>query len=216
MARSKLLTRIMKNPICDGIVFAYHASTYILKNQDIGCSKCKRESVDSFKKHIGEKHGDLEIIDIVGRKKYLGTKQVFALCRCKCGIEKEILLARVLSGGAKTCGHKLAGNLKTGREISEISHVDGTFIVAIDGRRKLNKNSETKITGVSYMPKCRRYRAYINFRRKQYYLGLYTDIEDAKNARKDAEEQIYGDFLNWYKTAYPENWERIENSRHSD
>ncbi|MEY8396201.1 hypothetical protein AALB64_15525 [Lachnospiraceae bacterium 45-P1] len=60
------------------------------------------------------------------------------------------------------------------------------------------------------MPKLQKYRAYINFQRKQYSLGLFSRIEDAVAARKEAERQIYGDFLRWYEEAYPENWERLK------
>ena len=54
-----------------------------------------------------------------------------------------------------------------------------------------------------------RFRAYITFRRKQYYLGTFDQIEDAVHARKEAEDKIYGDFLDWYRETYPDRWERL-------
>lgn len=90
-----------------------------------------------------------------------------------------------------------------------MSYVDSTYVIAIDGRRKTNKNSTTKVTGVSYFEKQGKYRAYINFQRKQYYLGLYEKIEDAIKARKAAEQNIYGNFLEWFRNTYPEEWEKI-------
>lgn len=67
-----------------------------------------------------------------------------------------------------------------------------------------------RVTGVSYYAKYGKYRAYINFQRKQYYLGLYEKIDDALKARKSAEENIYGNFLKWYQDTYPEEWKRIK------
>ena len=37
---------------------------------------------------------------------------------------------------------------------------------------------------MSYYAKYGKYRAYVNFKRKQYYLGLYEKIDDALKARK--------------------------------
>ena len=104
-------------------------------------------------------------------------------------------------------------NLAKGHEILKIASVGGTSITAIDGRRKINKNSSTGYNGISYMPKIGKYRAYINFQRKQYTLGLHEKIEDAILARKCAEKEIYGNFLGWYANEYPEKWEKLNKTR---
>lgn len=44
-------------------------------------------------------------------------------------------------------------------------------------------------------PKDGRYRAYINFRRKQYYLETYDRLEDALAARKEGERKIFGEYI---------------------
>lgn len=62
---------------------------------------------------------------------------------------------------------------------------------------------------MSYYAKYGKYRAYVNFKRKQYYLGLYEKIDDALKARKSAEENIYGN-LKWYQDTYPEEWKKIK------
>lgn len=90
-----------------------------------------------------------------------------------------------------------------------MSAKDGTSVIALK-RANLNKNNTSGFRGVSYIKKLDKYRAYINFKRKQYNLGLYSDIKDAVKARKAAEEHIYGDFLKYYAEAYPENWEKIK------
>lgn len=63
------------------------------------------------------------------------------------------------------------------------------------------------------MPSLGKYRAYINFKRKQYYLGLYEKIEDAVFARKQAEKHVYGEFLDWYASEHPEEWEKINKKK---
>lgn len=51
------------------------------------------------------------------------------------------------------------------------------------------------------------------FKRKKYYLGGYKELEDAAMARKQAEDNIYGPFLEWYAETYPEHWKRLQKRR---
>jgi hypothetical protein len=104
-------------------------------------------------------------------------------------------------------------SLKKGREITKELTVGGTVVSAIDGKRKLNKNNSSGYKGVSYNEKEKKYRAYIFFKRKQYHLGEYAKLEDAVQARKEAEKKIFGGFLEWYKSEYPDRWERIYGSK---
>ena len=50
-----------------------------------------------------------------------------------------------------------------------------------------SKNSVTKINGVSYMTSINKYRAYITVNKKHIHLGVFINIEDAKQARKNAD-----------------------------
>lgn len=63
-------------------------------------------------------------------------------------------------------------------------------------------NSKTGIRGVWWDKQQSKWRAKINFQKKPYELGLYNNIEDAMAARKIAEENIYGNFLEWYRKTY--------------
>lgn len=48
-------------------------------------------------------------------------------------------------------------------------------------------NSSTKVNGVSFMKTKNKYRAYIMVNKKQISLGLYENLEDAKEARRKAD-----------------------------
>lgn len=189
-------------------------------NQSIGCPECREKDmleqrIKKAEKYIGAVFDELEVIGISGIRQYGGRNTIFASCRCSCQNTVDIPLTRLKAGQAKTCGHNRNQQLKKGQVITESAHVNGTLISAIDGRRKTNKNSKTGIPGVSRMQDGK-YRAYITFQRKQYHLGIYTDLEDAKKARKIAEEKIYGPFLEWYASAYPEQWEKINKKQPGD
>lgn len=86
----------------------------------------------------------------------------------------------------------------------DVAYKDGSSLASIKSRAKgtTNRNSTTGVNGVSRRPDGR-YRAYINFRRKQVDLGLYDTLEDAAAARKAAETVLYGEYLNAH-----EGWEK--------
>lgn len=198
----------------------------ILQYAASGCPTCRKLEKDKqqeteYKKYIGRSYGALTVIGYVGKRCYSmqNGKEInapFMRCRCeKCGEETEIFLCRLKCGGAKQCAKCSQKNLDTGRETVRNTCVSGTSVTAIDGRRKRNKNSTTGHNGVSQMPSGM-YRAYINFRRKQYHLGAFADINDAIAARERAEKEIYGDFLKWYAETYPEKWEKIKKKEPTD
>lgn len=180
-----------------------------------GCGKCriKQDKEKEYAQYIGTIFGNVKILEYVGMKPTCkNPKNLFATMKCKClkcGNIFEVPLGRLKQGGANQCKQcSDEKNLKIGNDISRDMCVDGTALFAIDGRRKLNKNSTTGIKGVSYMKKYKKYRAYIHFRHKQYNLGLYKTKEEAEKARQKAEREIYGNFLEWYAKEFPDKWEK--------
>lgn len=104
-----------------------------------------------------------------------------------------------------SCGHMTPDNLAKGMEAVLADSVTGTRVSALS--QQLSKNNTSGYKGVSQirLGRCAgMYRAYINFRRKQYNLGQYRKLEEAVAARAEAEEQIYGDFIAWYNANYKE------------
>lgn len=188
----------------------------VFKYSDTGCGECRKKQLDEARmdeaqKYIGQKFGMLEIIGVSGYKKVYGLNRLMVSCRCcKCGDIAEYIFSRLKSGEVKQCKHCSRLNLKTGHKIAQDSRVDSTSVLLINGKRKTNKNSTTQHNGVSFMAQSGKYRAYINFRRKQYYLGVYDKLEDAVAARKEAEKEIYGNFMKWYAETYPEQYKRLK------
>lgn len=61
------------------------------------------------------------------------------------------------------------------------------------------KHNTSGFRGVSRNKKNGKYRAYIKFRKKDYWLGTFDNIEEAIKARKQAEDNMFGEFLKWYE-----------------
>ena len=69
-----------------------------------------------------------------------------------------------------------------------------------NGQNQHNKPISCKntsgIKGVSWCKKSKKWRVRICFNNNDIYLGLYSNIEDAKLARQMKAKELYGDFIN--------------------
>lgn len=45
------------------------------------------------------------------------------------------------------------------------------------------------------------------------FLSCYYNIEDAAAVRKEAEDALFGNFLEWFQEVYPERWEKFNNNK---
>ena len=80
----------------------------------------------------------------------------------------------------------------------EKDRVEGTQLTTLRTEEKSNR-SKTGVTGVT-INKCGNYIAQIGFKRKNIYLGTFSTIEEAKKARRKAEEELYDPILKKYKS----------------
>lgn len=112
-------------------------------------------------------------------------------CQCDCGRETDVRLSSLMSGATTSCGCKRGEH-----EPPALHYVDGTCIERID-HPALYANNTSGYTGVIPL-KDGRWRAEITFRGKRQYLGVFSDIHLAAEARKKAENRVFGEFLEDY------------------
>jgi len=127
-------------------------------------------------------------------------------CVCDCGNEVDVRLFSLINGETKSCGclnieNRHAHGERIKREGQNRS-IDGTNLRNLD--QGLRSNNTSGIKGVSYNKSKSAWQANIGFKGISYYLGSYSDKEDAIAARKEAELRIHVEFLEWYAKAYPE------------
>jgi hypothetical protein len=65
--------------------------------------------------------------------------------------------------------------------------------------QKIAKNNKSGVKGVFFEKNRSKYCARITFKRKVYRLGYFNNLSDAAAARKQAEENLFGNFLKWYE-----------------
>ena len=122
------------------------------------------------------------------------TKHNYVRCRCICGKEKMIYVYNLLQGKSLSCGCKRKEGdslaLEDGRKLIAKVHQEHVAIKYAGFGREINRNNSTGVPGVSVF-RNGRYRAYINIGRKQIHLGFFDKLDDAKTARKAAEQRYF-------------------------
>lgn len=145
-----------------------------------------------LKDWIGNRFGRLEVISY--DRKENGSH--YWKCKCDCGNTVSVCQSSLKIGHTKSCGC-LADPRRVGH------FVEGTHIEAIRSKT-IFKNNTSGIRGVYLNKKSGKWVVQIAFKKKKYTLGSYLKIEDAAKARKEAEDHLFGEFLEWYDSQYPE------------
>lgn len=134
----------------------------------------------------GRKFGRLTVIEEAKNKK---DSQILWLCKCECGSETEVRAYHLRKSLAKSCGC-------ISKEKAKNLFVEGTSLRAISPT--ISKRNKSGVKGVYWHKKKKKWVACIMFRRKNINLGTYDNLEDAAQARKEAEEKYFKPILEKY------------------
>ncbi|MCH5278235.1 MAG: hypothetical protein J1E60_00410 [Christensenellaceae bacterium] len=160
-------------------------------NSDVSQSDLRskpRELVDL----TGRIFGRLTVIGFAEWKDDIG----YWRCQCECGNQTTVRHGNLLYGHTKSCGCLQ-------REVYQknMQFVGGTSVRLIERRMESTIKSNTSGHNGVYLNGNGMWTAQITFKGKTYYLGSYSDIQDAVKARKRGEE-MYERFLDWYYNGY--------------
>ena len=114
---------------------------------------------------------------------------------CECGKTTVVRSDYLKNGNTVSCSCIAKQTLDAGRTKLKKAFVDGTNVRQISSDRKLNSNNKTGVKGVCWSSQKQKHRAQITFKGKVYNLGFYDKLEDAAQARKQAEENMCGSFM---------------------
>ena len=204
----------------------------LLKGTSAGCPDCyhhseakkasyrkKSETILSKarQKYISQTVNGWCILDVLspdGNRHGLRCKAICPICGKPTVTDLAKITAKNPIKKCAVCNHDLG---KKSGTVHEVVYQDGSSLASVKKRLDgtTNRNSTTKVNGVSRRPDGR-YRAYINFKRKQVNLGRYDTLEDAAAARKAAEAVIYGEYLDVHKgweDRLKEELEKLKNKK---
>lgn len=164
--------------------------------------------MQNLKDLTGQRFGRLTVLSYDGND----GKNSYWLVQCDCGKPSfRVQRSALITGATTSCGCKNKEinskraiddklNEQGLKKLKKESFVDGTSIKSLT--RKVNKSSKTGVKGVSF--KKGKYEASIKFKGKPIYLGRFTTLEEAKQARLLAEEKYYQPILENFKEGYDE------------
>lgn len=143
----------------------------------------------------GDRFGRLTVIRRTGSINYgKGHSYKKYLCMCICGKEKEVPGYLLTSGRVKSCGCLSADHAKA---MNKTTCDQGTNIAYLK-KRTIRSNNKSGVAGVYKLPSGH-WAAYITLRGIRYYLGQYSTLDEAARQRKEAEEKLFDEFLEWYE-----------------
>lgn len=159
------------------------------KRQNCGCKASKGKEIADIK---GRCFGLLTAEYATEGRDNKGS--VIWHCKCDCGNEVEVSYNKILYTKTISCGcqkKKQEQRLNT-----FLQHVDGTSVDMLKSK-KIPTNNTTGVKGVYYIRG--KYMAKIVFQKKQYVLGNYDTLEEAADARHQAEEELNNVVLEHYE-----------------
>lgn len=153
------------------------------------------DSIHQVEDLTGKKFGRLTVNSYAGRK----NNKTYWNCTCECGNTTVADSYSLKNGSIVSCGCRRTETIAIGQDTIRNSDIDGTNLKFISPSRKMNRNNTTGIRGVSFITSKQKYRAQITFKGKAISLGDFDKIEDAAEARKQAERELFGTFLSEHK-----------------
>lgn len=168
---------------CGGTICASTRDLNQGRIKSCGCLRKERYNL------IGQKFGRLTVL----KSESCGSHRTF-LCQCECGNKVSVRGDSLKRGKTVSCGclkrnGEKAGQLERGRNLN-----DHTSLIFYKGT--VSKNNTTGFNGISLIKG--KHRATIGYKNKTYYLISDSNIEIAKDVRKEADEAIKnGTFEEW-------------------
>ena len=151
---------------------------------------CGCLSHPSLKEYVGKRFGRLVVTEYAGKTKGKHRWK----CKCDCGKETIVGQTELQRGITKSCGCLVSDQLRENLRL-----VDGTSITFLmkNRDRKPIQSNASGYNGVYWSKRLGKWAAQISFKKKTYYLGAYSELKDAVEARRRAEE-VYDHFIEWY------------------
>ena len=150
----------------------------------------------------GSRFGKLEILGRADKRGKRGERTVpLWECRCECGnvtYKATDTLTNPDLSMCSDCARKYAGE----KMREKAGYVSGTQISRITSDRVSAVNT-SGCRGVFWDKNSGKWRARLRFKGKMYNCGSYASFEDAVEARKKAESQIFGEFLDQINARVP-------------
>lgn len=141
----------------------------------------------------GKRYGRLTVVKKLNVRSHGGKVLWECICDCSQKTVCQITTNDLISGKYKSCGClvKEATKRMAGKQLaSGLKYTDGTELIHLFSIA-IPKNNTSGIRGVYIDKRSGKYRASYKYQGKTYHIrGLFSDPNDAKNARDDALKKV--------------------------
>lgn len=164
-----------------------------LKRGHTASCGCRRVSP-----YIGNRYGSPTILEKTDETvRHGSTRSPLWKCRCDCGKIVLLRLDSLTSDNIKSCGcQENEGKIQKMREAA--GYIEGTQLSRIRNVSPTSTNS-SGVVGVYFDKRSGKWDARLKFQGRQHYLGRYDTLAEAAAARKRAEQEWFGGFLEQLK-----------------
>ena len=148
----------------------------------------------------GKRIGRLTVLERTDQTSPRGKRRTYLWkCICDCGETVYRPTDKLTSGDLCMC-ESCAARYATEHMRENAGYVDGTQISRIRSDKLISTNS-SGVRGVYYDRRTHKWRARLKFKGKLMNFGSYSNFEDAVKARRQAEDEYYGELIEQYKKA---------------
>ncbi len=142
----------------------------------------------------GQVFGRVTVLRLATEKNATRTRTPYVWeCRCECG-NIVYKYTDVLRNADETMCAECADKVHTEKARANAGFVGGTQVSKIRSP-KMPVTNTSGVLGVCFDKRSGKWRAHIGFKNKRIKLGTFAKLEDAIRARKQAEEEYFGAFL---------------------
>ena len=171
-----------------------------------GCLRRERTGNMNKKDLADMRFGRLQVVRRTEMRDTPGT--IVWECRCDCGNTIYCSVNSLTTGKVRSCGCLYRDTRGEGAKNRD-DLVDDTNLTGLISAKKLRTDNTSGATGVYLNKKTMRWTAYLNYRKKRYYLGLFDKKEDAIKARKRAEQELHDPMIE-------KHWDEMTKTRQDE
>lgn len=172
------------------------------RTNSCGCLKIEKtieKGINNFTNLEGKKIGRLTVLRKTEER--YGEHLVIWECRCECGNIIKVNSASLIKKDTRSCGCLQKENgIKAALNIQDVLKKEflkeGTSLCLLN--QKLSKRNKSGVKGVFWNTRRKVWQAYIGFQNKKIDLGNFKTLEEAAQARKEAEEKYFQPILEKY------------------
>ena len=143
---------------------------------------------------VGQRYGKLEVIALSDKRGSRGARTVpLWECRCDCGAITYKATDTLTNNSRSMCS-ECAGLYAAKKMRANAGYVDGTQLSRIRNPKTESENA-SGVRGVYFDKRSGKWRARLKFKGQLMNFGSFENFEDAVSARRNAELEYFGEFL---------------------